>query len=65
MRKRICLTNSKRKRSFRRLPSLLAEIQSSGRGYRRINDTRPPSYRGPNVSNYSPTNRAPISKNGP
>ncbi|GFV52883.1 hypothetical protein TNCV_2875511 [Trichonephila clavipes] len=39
-----------------------------GRSYRRIshiNDTGAPSYRGPNVSNYSPTNSAPISKNGP
>ncbi|GFS69915.1 hypothetical protein TNCV_3102111 [Trichonephila clavipes] len=36
-----------------------------GRSSRRINDTGPPSYRSPNMCNYSPTNRAPLSKKGP
>ncbi|GFY18282.1 hypothetical protein TNCV_2046881 [Trichonephila clavipes] len=36
-----------------------------GRSYHRIKDTGPPSYRSPNMCNYSPTNRAPISKKGP
>ncbi|GFY35007.1 hypothetical protein TNCV_5043831 [Trichonephila clavipes] len=36
-----------------------------GCSYRRINDTGPTSYRGPNMCNYSPTHRAPISKKRP
>ncbi|GFW70637.1 histone-lysine N-methyltransferase SETMAR [Trichonephila clavipes] len=39
-----------------------------GRSYRRIsriNDTGPPSYRGPNMYNYSPTTMASMSKKGP
>ncbi|GFT91476.1 hypothetical protein TNCV_4286251 [Trichonephila clavipes] len=35
------------------------------RSYRRINDTGFPSYRGPNMCNYSPTNRAPVPKKRP
>ncbi|GFX55530.1 hypothetical protein TNCV_268181 [Trichonephila clavipes] len=34
------------------------------RSYRRIDDTGPPSYRGPNTCKYSPPTRAPISKKG-
>ncbi|GFU91475.1 hypothetical protein TNCV_2542431 [Trichonephila clavipes] len=36
-----------------------------GRSYRRINDTGALSYRGPNMGNYSLTNRASISKKEP
>ncbi|GFY12993.1 hypothetical protein TNCV_665591 [Trichonephila clavipes] len=42
--------------------------KDQGRSYRRIshiNDTGLPSYRGPNMCSYSPTDRILISKKGP
>ncbi|GFV78916.1 integrase catalytic domain-containing protein [Trichonephila clavipes] len=44
-------------------PQKLLHLQ--GHSYRRFSDTGPPSYRDPNMCNYSPTNRASISKKGP
>ncbi|GFX38519.1 hypothetical protein TNCV_2344901 [Trichonephila clavipes] len=49
----------------RQIPILYFVMLIHRRSYRRIRDTEPPSYKGPNMCNYSPTNRVSYLKLGP
>ncbi|GFU00142.1 hypothetical protein TNCV_1989601 [Trichonephila clavipes] len=43
----------------------MQDVKPQGRSYHGINDTGPPSCMGSNMCNFSPTNRAPLSKKEP